>query len=146
MTWQVEYLNATCDDKDITSITLLLHQLTDRRLDQSKTTLRNVLSDNIVVVVRNESKSIIGMATLKWSQKLTGFKANIDDVVVDQEYRRRGIARAMILHLISLARRNNILHISLTSNPKRKNANLLYLSLDFELYRTNVYRLTLSEN
>jgi len=146
MTWQVEQIKDDCSAYDIGDLARLLKQLTSRTLDTGESTLQESLSDGMSVVVRHRGGRIIGTASLHWNRLHTGLKGSIDDVVVDQEYRRQGIARAMIIHLLDQAKQKKIFRLSLTNNPDRHpGANLLYLSLGFELYETDVYRIVLSE-
>jgi len=60
-------------------------------------------------------------------------------VVVDQNFRRRGIAEALVNSAIEYAREAGVDGISLTSNPKREAANKLYQSMGFEKRETNSY-------
>ena len=144
MPWQVEELDETCSSEDIDKLANLLVQLTSRGLDTSEKTIRLALCDGVTVVVRNADGRIIGTTGMHWHRLLTGVKGMIDDVVVDEDYRKQGIGRAMTLHLLNLAREKNIFRLSLTNNPKKHpGANILYLSLGFKVYKTDVYRLTI---
>ena len=69
----------------------------------------------------------------------TGLRSIIEDVVVDEKMRRRGIAEALIRYAIELAREAGADGVSLTSNSQREAANQLYQSLGFELRKTNPY-------
>lgn len=85
----------------------------------------------------------VGMATLVPVAKPSGFEGRIEDVVVDEEYRGRGIARRMMEMIVEEARTLGLGRLALTSNPARRAANALYQSIGFERYETNVYRLLL---
>ncbi len=67
----------------------------------------------------------------------------IEDVVVDQPYRRRGIARALMLKAICLATKWDIDDVCLTSADTRPEALGLYTSLGFVVKDTNVLYLDL---
>jgi ribosomal protein S18 acetylase RimI-like enzyme len=69
----------------------------------------------------------------------TGLRSIIEDVIVDQTMRRRGIGEALMEKAIELAHESGAEGISLTSNPKREAANQLYQSMGFELRQTNPY-------
>jgi ribosomal protein S18 acetylase RimI-like enzyme len=69
----------------------------------------------------------------------TGVRSIIEDVVVDEKMRGRGIGAALVHHAIDLAREAGAEGVSLTSNPKREAANHLYQMLGFELRKTNPY-------
>ena len=53
--------------------------------------------------------------------------------------RRRGIAEALMLRAIDLARESGANGVSLTSNPKREEANKLYQAMGFQKRETNAY-------
>jgi ribosomal protein S18 acetylase RimI-like enzyme len=69
----------------------------------------------------------------------TGVRAIIEDVVVDQRWRGRGIGRALVANLLGLAREKGAPGVSLTSNPGRTAANQLYVRMGFSLRSTNSY-------
>jgi ribosomal protein S18 acetylase RimI-like enzyme len=83
---------------------------------------------------------IVGSLTLAMYQIPTGLKAWIDDVVVDDSARGRGIGEALSAAALEEARRRGAKDVSLTSRPFREAANRLYQRLGFEPYETNVYR------
>jgi len=70
----------------------------------------------------------------------TGTKFWIEDVVVDEAFRGKGIGKALMLHAMKYARENGAKSVDLTSKPSRIAANKLYRDLGFELRETNVYR------
>ncbi len=70
----------------------------------------------------------------------TGTKFWIEDVVVDEAYRGKGIGKALMLHAMNYARENGAKSVDLTSKPSRIAANKLYRDLGFDLRETNVYR------
>jgi ribosomal protein S18 acetylase RimI-like enzyme len=63
----------------------------------------------------------------------------VEDVVVDEKMRRRGIGEALMREAIRLAREAGTNGVSLTSNTQREAANQLYQSIGFELRKTNPY-------
>jgi len=73
----------------------------------------------------------------------TGVGAWIEDVVVDERARRRGVGEALIAAAIRLAEESGARHVNLTSRPEREAANRLYRRLGFEERETNVYRFRL---
>ena len=85
----------------------------------------------------------MGSLTLAFFRIPTGLQARIEDVVVDGEHRRRGIAKILTEAAIERARKSGAKRVGLTSRPTREAANALYLSMGFEIRDTNVYRLTL---
>jgi ribosomal protein S18 acetylase RimI-like enzyme len=73
----------------------------------------------------------------------TGRQARIEDVVVDNSFRGRGIGKALMEEAIKRARGVGAKAVSLTSRPSRIAANQLYVNMGFERHETNVYMLRL---
>ena len=72
----------------------------------------------------------------------TGLRAWIEDVVVDESARGRGVGAALSRAAVRLARAASARTIDLTSRPSREAANRLYQRLGFQLRDTSVYRMT----
>ncbi len=87
----------------------------------------------------DESGPIAGVLCLTVYRVPTGLRSIIEDVIVDENLRRRGIGEALMRRAIELARESGAAGVSLTSNPSRVAANLLYQSMGFELRKTNPY-------
>ena len=87
--------------------------------------------------------AILGSMTLVLFRVPTGLRAWIEDVVVDEGARSRGIGEALNRAAIERARREGATTVDLTSRPSREAANRLYRRLGFEERSTNVYRLDL---
>ena len=85
----------------------------------------------------------MGCATLCVFHSPTGTKASVEDVVVDEEYRGRGLGRELMLGILERARRLAPIELHLTSKPARVAANALYQSLGFVRKETNAYTLCL---
>jgi ribosomal protein S18 acetylase RimI-like enzyme len=89
---------------------------------------------------RGGQSKLLGMLTLVTFQILSGVRAWIEDVVVDQTARRSGIGEALTGAAVARARALGARTVDLTSRPSREAANRLYLKLGFERRDTNVYR------
>ena len=87
----------------------------------------------------DQNGSIAGMLTITIYRVPTGIRSIVEDVAVDPNYRRRGIAKALMLAAIEFAKQAGANGIALTSNPKREAANRLYQSMGFEKRNTNAY-------
>jgi ribosomal protein S18 acetylase RimI-like enzyme len=87
-----------------------------------------------------EEKEVAGILTAIVYLVPTGTKFWIEDVVVDEAFRGKGIGRDLMLHAMEFAKSTNAKYINLTSRPTRAAANKLYQDLGFELRETNVYR------
>jgi GNAT superfamily N-acetyltransferase len=86
---------------------------------------------------------IAGMLTISIYRVPTGVRSIVEDVVVDANFRNKGIARALMQSAIEIAREAGANGVALTSNPRRVEANQLYLSLGFHRRETNAYFLPL---
>ena len=73
----------------------------------------------------------------------TAVRAWIEDVVVDESARGRGVASALVNRALEQAAVAGARTVDLTSRPSRQDANRLYQELGFELRETNVYRYAL---
>jgi ribosomal protein S18 acetylase RimI-like enzyme len=87
----------------------------------------------------DETGVIAGMLTIVVYQVPTGMRSIVEDVVVDPNFRRRGIAEALLRSAIEFARDAGANGVALTSNPKREAANKLYQAMGFEIRETNSY-------
>jgi len=87
----------------------------------------------------DETGKIVGVLSLTVYQVPTGLRAIVEDVVVDEKMRRMRIGKALLNRAIELAREAGANGVSLTSNPQREAANQMYISMGFELRKTNPY-------
>lgn len=111
---------------------LLTHEELARLLNTDGATL-------LVARDPDERGQIVGLLSLTVYHVPTGTRAIVEDVVVDENHRRMGIGEALVRHSIELAREAGASGVSLTSNPQRVAANQLYVSMGFELRKTNAY-------
>jgi len=86
-----------------------------------------------------ENGEIVGVLSLTIYHVPTGLRSIVEDVIVDEKMRRRGIGEALVRSAINLARDAGANGVALTSNPQREAANQLYQSMGFELRKTNPY-------
>ena len=84
--------------------------------------------------------TVLGALTLVVFRIPTGVRAWIEDVVVDDAARGRGVGEALNQFALDLARRKGAKTVDLTSRPSREAANRLYQRLGFVARDTNVYR------
>jgi GNAT superfamily N-acetyltransferase len=60
--------------------------------------------------------------------------AIVENVIVDENMRRKGIARELMKHMIDLAKKSRCYKIGLSSNRRREGAHRFYESLGFQQY------------
>ncbi len=95
------------------------------------------------VLVAYDGDSICGTLTLVTFRIPTGVRAWIEDVVVDEAVRGKGVGEALNRFAIELARRKGAKTVDLTSRPSREAANRLYRRLGFVQRDSNIYRFEL---
>jgi ribosomal protein S18 acetylase RimI-like enzyme len=88
--------------------------------------------------------AIVGTATVIVYTTPAWVKARIEDVVVDERVRGRGIGEALVTECIEVARKKGASLVELQSARHREVANRLYPRMGFELRDSNVYRMTLN--
>ena len=69
----------------------------------------------------------------------TGIRSIVEDVIVDEVFRGKGIGEALMHRALDIAHGKGATQITLTSNPRRTAANRLYLRMGFKLRDTNAY-------
>ena len=94
----------------------------------------------VLLMARDGEKGLIGSLTLVLFRIPTGVRAWIEDVVVDQDSRGRGVAEILCREALNRASAAGARTVDLTSRPSREAANRLYRRLGFVERDTNVYR------
>lgn len=96
---------------------------------------------SVLMIARfpDEYSPIAGMLTIAFYRVPTGGRSIVEDLVVDKAHRGRGIAKALLLSAIDLARDYGANGVSLTSHPGRVEANRLYTRMGFVKRETNAY-------
>lgn len=126
---------------DVKSINYLLTLLSPNPNKITATRLNEICKNSHILLAIDKNNNIIGMATLALVNIPFGKFGRIEDIVVNDKFRGQGIGTTLIKKLISKAKKLHLKKIDLTSNPKRIEANKLYLKLNFFKYETNVYRM-----
>lgn len=94
----------------------------------------------VLLVARDGAGGILASLTLVLFRIPTGVRAWIEDVVVTEAARGRGVGEALNREAMRRAEKAGARNIDLTSRPDREAANRLYRRLGFEPRETNVYR------
>ena len=103
--------------------------------------LSNALDDaNVHVYVIRDEGHIVATATLCVKHTLEFTVGDVESVVVSSRCRGLGYGKALMTTLIEVAKKLNVHHIQLTSNPGRVAANRLYREMGFVRYETNCYK------
>jgi ribosomal protein S18 acetylase RimI-like enzyme len=130
----------------VNSLRGLIAQLSPRAEPPTEEQVQEILDSPAtrLLVARGDDGALAGSLTLVQFRIPTGVGVWIEDVVVDEGARGRGIGEALLREAVELAARAGASRVNLTSTPDRVAANRLYQRLGFEPRTTNVYRLELS--
>jgi len=85
----------------------------------------------------------VGTLTLALFPIPTGMRTWVEDVVVDERWRGRGVGAELTRAALERAAAAGARTVDLTSRPSREAANRLYSRLGFRQRQTNVYRIDL---
>jgi ribosomal protein S18 acetylase RimI-like enzyme len=99
-----------------------------------------VSSPATVLLAARDGGRIVGLLTLVVFRIPTGVRAWIEDVVVDESERGKGVGEALGREAVRRAMASGSRTVDLTSRPSREAANRLYRRLGFVERETNVYR------
>lgn len=132
------------DDRVVKALKRMLPQLTGREENPTMGELEEILANEMThMFVAVDGDEIVGSLTLALYRIPTSLKGIIEDVVVDESARGRGVASKLMQRAIDNARENGVSKIELTSRPTRIAANKMYRKFGFEVRDTNFYRLDL---
>jgi len=123
----------------------LLPQLSSSSAVLDESDLRNIMnSESTKLFLASDEDGVFGMLSLVLFRIPTGRKAWVEDVVVDEKARGRGVGKLLTEHAVSVAREHGAHSVDLTSRPSRAAANALYQRVGFQQRETNVYRFNTS--
>ena len=129
------------DDSTLDAVNRLLPQLSKSSKLINWSTLQKLTNSECTrLYVAKEDDTIFGMLSLVVFSIPTGTKDWIEDVVVDERARGKGVGRELMNHALNVAKEMGAKSADLTSRPSREAANKLYQAIGFEGRETNVYR------
>ena len=133
------------DDALVDAVNALLPQLSSRPTPLTRAELDAVArSEATTLFVARDDGAVVGMLTLAVFTIPTGVRAWIEDVVVDERARGRGVGEALVAAAIESAGARGARTVDLTSRRNREAAHRLYEKMGFETRDTSVYRLELT--
>jgi ribosomal protein S18 acetylase RimI-like enzyme len=121
------------------AIRRLLPQLTEARTPPGLEQLREVVSNQTMLVALDDDDTVLGTLTFVLYRVSSGLKGRLEDVIVDEAARGRGVGEALVQEGMRRASEAGVLMLELTSMPYREAANRLYKRLGFVRRPTNVY-------
>jgi len=93
-----------------------------------------------LLVARDDDGAVLGSLTLVLFRIPTGVRAWIEDVVVDEAARGKGVGEQLNREALRIAKDSGARTVDLTSRPSREAANPLYQRIGFKQRETNIYR------
>lgn len=136
--------------REITAYEAGLREELERLLPQLNPTMQELPEEHFSEVIRSpychllvakEEGRILGMLTLALYPTLTALRGWVEDVVVDEKARRRGVGRQLLNQAIAIAQTKGCKTLSLTSSHHRRAAHALYLEMGFKKVETQPFRL-----
>jgi ribosomal protein S18 acetylase RimI-like enzyme len=126
----------------------LLPQLSPGHQLPTTAELRELLDahGSTLLLARDEYGHVVGTLTLIVFRTTTEVRARIEDVVVDEGARGKGLGEQLVREALRLAHERGARSVSLTSRPDREAANRLYERIGFGQRPTNVYTFTLEDS
>jgi ribosomal protein S18 acetylase RimI-like enzyme len=134
------------DEELIAAFNRLVPQLSRSAVVPPPELIREIVEAqaSTVLIARDarDNRRIVGLLTLVVFRIPTGVRAWIEDVVVDEAVRGRGVGEALSQEALRRAVGLGARTVELTSRPSREAANRLYQRLGFVRRDSNVYRYT----
>lgn len=138
------YELSSADGKTLRAVNELIPQLSQSASVMNEIQLRQLVESEATKLFFAQDKEVVlGMLSLVIFSIPTGTKAWVEDVVVSQTARGKGVGVALMNHALAVAKDAGAKSVDLTSRPSREVANKLYQKLGFTARETNVYRLKL---
>ena len=127
-----------CSSADFDEVVMLLHQLwPDKPLNTQSLRLvydHALSSENQKYLCAVENNKVIGFGSLIIKNNLwqEGNLGHIDELVVDTDFRGRGVGRQLLSQLIQLAKERKCRRVELDTAFHRKEAHRFYEQQGFE--------------
>jgi GNAT superfamily N-acetyltransferase len=122
----------------------LLPQLNSQLPIPTMERLRAIVADPAVsLLLAREDERVVGTTTVIVYTTPFWIKARLDEVVVDEAARGKGVGEALVKASLDLARNKGVEVVELQSGLRREAAQRLYVRMGFKLRETNVYRIVL---
>lgn len=131
--------------EDIEAIAALLAEMRGTTIDadgireQFTHSFANTTS-HCVLIARSQDNTPLGMLVINLVYKLPKIEARIDEVIVAEAARGKGVGTLLMDAAEDWAWKHGANEMGFTSRPSREAANRLYQKLGYELRDTNVYR------
>lgn len=133
-------------DDIVEAFARLIPQLSKSSPPPSKAELQAIADHEacFLLIAREGDGPILGSLTLVVFPIPTAVRAWIEDVVVDDAARGKGVGELLNRRALEISAEHGAKTVDLTSRPSREAANRLYQRIGFEQRDTNVYRYSLT--
>lgn len=132
MTSQIHWIIRSANPDDITPLSLMLTIETQTLEERLARVSKRTDASALLVAIESSCHTIVGTGYLRpWMRSV-----EISDVMVHPNYRRQGIASALMRALIECARTHKYRTVQLTCETTNTPALTLYRKLGFEILRT----------
>ena len=122
----------------------LLPQLNSELPVPTMERLQAVIADPAVtLLLAKEGDEVVGTATVVVYTAPFWIKARLDEVVVDESARGKGVGAALVNACLAIARERGAQVAELQSGVQRDAANRLYPRVGFKRRESNLYRIVL---
>ncbi|GAC1686026.1 MAG: hypothetical protein PVS2B1_06120 [Candidatus Dormibacteraceae bacterium] len=122
----------------------LLPQLNDRLPAPTMKRIAELVADPAVtLLLARDGEVVVGTTTVIVYTTPFWTKARLDEVVVDEAARGKGVGEALVKAALHVAREKGAQVAELQSGVQREAANRLYPRMGFQRRETNVYRIVL---
>ena len=127
-----------CSSDDFSGVLILLKQLwPEKSLDPASLRIaydRALASDSQRYICATDGEQVIGFGSLTVNNNLwqEGYLGHVDELVVDGDFRGRGVGAQLLEHLIVIAKQRGCRRIELDSGFHRPNAHRFYERHGFE--------------
>lgn len=126
---------------DLSKVKSLIKQLDSSAVFNEQSLYKAMLTGHVSQV--KDNGKLIGMGWIFPRQTLLRRQAVVEDMIVDEKYRGKGLGEKILKDLLLWAKNQGVEVVELTTNPKRVAANSLYQKVGFQLHPTNHYLLKL---
>jgi GNAT superfamily N-acetyltransferase len=122
----------------------LLPQLNDQLPVPTMERLQALVADPAAtLLLARDGEEVVGTTTVIVYTTPFWIKARLDEVVVDESARGKGVGAALVSSALNVAREKGAQVAELQSGLQREAANRLYPRMGFKRRETNVYRIVL---
>jgi ribosomal protein S18 acetylase RimI-like enzyme len=134
------------NDEVTAAMRRLLPQLSTSAAEPDQAAVQRIVgSEATTLLAATLDGQIVGFLALAMFPIPTGFRAWIEDVIVDEAARGRGIGEVLTRKALDLAERAGARTVDLTSRPSREAAGRLYERVGFAPRSTRIYRYTFGQ-